>query len=293
MTSSDMSDSRNNRLSGSTGPDEQPALRLTDGQQIVDARVVGPSRRPRKRKAIDRGILDRGRNAERLVHELSNLLDGSLRNVGLALRKLDTNAPIDTQDDHVLDQLRSADHALQYMAELLKGWRTDSSESNPALRRANITLGEVLHEAVKLTRPICEAADITLKVAVCGEAMDEPLGPLYPVIVNGLRNAVEAIVTGGHIELSAERISNQVEVRITDTGPGIDQSLPRDSDGLIAAGESTKGSGRGLGLAISRDVVRAMGGVIRLENREDELTGAVLLIRLPAADVDLQEGVER
>jgi signal transduction histidine kinase len=293
MISSDMSDSRNNRLSGSNDPDEKPSLRLTNDQQVVDARVVGTSRRSRKRKAIDRGILDRGRNAERLVHELSNLLDGSLRNVGLALRKLDTNQPIDTQDDHVLDQLRSADHALQYMGELLKGWRRGKGQPDALVRRVDTTLGEVIHEAVKLTRPTCEAAGITLKVSVSGEAIDEPLGPLYPVIVNGLRNAVEAIVKGGHIELSADCVGDQVEIRITDTGPGVDEALARDSDGLIAAGESTKGSGRGLGLAISRDIVRAMGGVIRLENREDELTGAVLLIRLPAADTDPYEGMAR
>jgi len=265
-----MSDSRNIRLSGA----DQPPL--------VQAKFARPKRR--RRGPIERGILDRDRNADRLMHELANLLDGSLRSVGLAIGRLDA----EPHDDAAIDQLKSADHALRYMADLLRTWRREAGDSptRAAMRRADACLGEVIHEAVKLTRPTCAEADITLNVTVAGDVVGEPLGPLYPVIVNGLRNAVEAIVTGGSIDLTAERVGDAVEIRIVDTGPGVGDDLPRDGDGLVTAGASSKGEGRGLGLAISRDVVRAVGGVIRLDNRDDGLTGAVLLIRVPMLNHD-------
>jgi len=269
------------RLSGS----DQPDLRLTD-DQVVEARIARP-RRKRKRQPLERGMLDRGRNADRLMHELSNLLDGSLRNVGLAIGRLDGE---NADGSQAIDQLRSANHALQYMAELLAGWqRSNADVRQIALRRADTTLGQIIHEAVKLTRPTCDAANITLNVSIAHDAIDQPLGPLYPVLVNGLRNAVEAIAQGGNIDLLAELHGSTIEVRITDTGSGVADDLPRDGDGLIAAGTTTKGDGRGMGLAISRDIVRAMGGLMRLENRDDGRTGAVLIIRIPAIDLETPE----
>lgn len=275
-----MSDSRNIGLRGS----DEPKLRLADDQQVVDARVARPRRVRRRRGPIERGMLDRGRNAERLVHELSNLLDGSLRNVGLALRRLEDDAA--ALDLSAAEQLRTADHALRYMAELLDGWRAAGREPAAAtgLRNAETALGEVIHEATRLTRPTCEAAGIALTVSVAREVIDEPLGQLYPVILNGLRNAVESVGRDGAVELAAEQQGRTIEIRIADTGRGVSPDLPRDGDGLIAAGASTKGAGHGLGLAISRDIVRALGGVMRLEDRPDDRPGAVLLIRLPVGE---------
>jgi len=271
-----MSDSRNIRLSGA----DQPPL--------VQAKFARPRRR--RRGPIERGILDRDRNADRLMHELSNLLDGSLRNVGLAIGRLDA----EPGDDAAIDQLRTADHALRHMADLLKAWRRDAHDPaiGAAMARANQTLGQAIRDAVRFTRPTCDTAAITLDARVDDAAIDQPLGPLYPVIVNGLRNAVEAIVAGGSIELTAERAGDQIDIRIADTGPGVARHLSRDRDGLVAAGASTKGVGRGLGLAISRDVVRALGGVIRLESRDDGLTGTVLRIRVPAADAPRRDPTE-
>ncbi|MGD7070744.1 ATP-binding protein [Acetobacter sp. AAB5] len=64
-----------------------------------------------------------------------------------------------------------------------------------------------------------------------------------------------------HINLSAQGQSDGVVVMVDDDGPGIP---PERRDGVLRAFESGRGGGTGLGLTISRDIVRAHGGEMEL-----------------------------
>jgi signal transduction histidine kinase len=240
-----------------------PRLRLTGGE----AAGAGPA--PRE-----------------LLHELSNLLDGSLRNVGLALKRIaPEDGPramaLDGRADHqALTHLKTADAALRQMADLLGRWRDDAGRDRPATcREREATLGEVVDQAVGLLRPVAEERGIALEVEVESAVVDLPLGVVYPVVVNALRNAIEAIDGEGRVSVTAEADGAAVEIVISDDGPGVATDLPRDSEGLVLAGRTTKAGGQGLGLAISRDLVRGLGGWLRLIDRPTG--GAALIIHLP------------
>ncbi len=247
--------------------DGAPSLRLTGG--------------PEGWASASDGAPDKAGPADprKLVHELANLLDGSLRNVGLALRRIEREG-FDS-DDHVLDHLRTSELTLRQMASLLNGWQVNAGVERLAGNAADFTLGQIAEHATKIMHPVAEAQDITLAVHIDPAVRRLNLPMLQPVILNGLRNAVEAIGRGGSVELTARTAGDDVEIRITDDGPGVDPSLARDADGLVPAGASTKSTGQGLGLAISRDLVRAMGGTMRLEDNDDLGHGAVLVLRLP------------
>lgn len=216
---------------------------------------------------------------DRLLHELSNLLDGSLRNVGLALSRFDEATADAGINDDARQCLATADRSLHQMAGLLRQWMRSSCADLGSVYRPDAKLGEIVEHAVRNMAPVARVQEIDLHVDLSHEATNFPAGQLYPVIANGLRNAVESIGTNGAVTLEAEVVGEELEVRIVDDGAGVADDLPRDGDGLVAPGVSTKTHGQGLGLAISRDIVRAMGGVIRLEPNEPR--GAVLLIRLP------------
>jgi C4-dicarboxylate-specific signal transduction histidine kinase len=216
---------------------------------------------------------------ERLLHELSNLLDGSLRSVGLALARID-DAGASGVDEATRDSLEAAEYALGQMAELMRQWtdhRGGSAPPPPAERQT--PLGEVVEQVLGVMRPVAEAQGIALEAVVAYDVGLVAAGPLYPVIVNGVRNAVEAVQHDGRVQIEARWCDDGVELLITDDGPGVPPQLPRDSDGLVMAGVTTKQAGHGLGLAISRDIVRGLGGVIRLEDNDGG--GARLVIRLP------------
>jgi signal transduction histidine kinase len=104
------------------------------------------------------------------------------------------------------------------------------------------------------------------------------------VIINLIRNSMEAMSRGGadvrEIVLSAAADPEQpgfLEIRIRDTGPGFP---PEIADKLFKPFATTKDSGMGLGLAISRSIVESHGGQIRAV-RSPPGQGAEIRFTLP------------
>jgi two-component system, LuxR family, sensor kinase FixL len=88
------------------------------------------------------------------------------------------------------------------------------------------------------------------------------------VILNLLRNAAEALASAGRydgrIVIRAEQLSEEmVEVSVTDNGPGLDPDVASQP---IDAFVTTKPDGLGLGLSLSRSVIEAHGGQLRIKS---------------------------
>jgi len=152
--------------------------------------------------------------------------------------------------------------------------------------KAGLTLGRAIEAAVERLGPAVEPQRIRLSARIDAAVRDEPARRIWPVILHGVYNAVEAIETDGQIASEARREAPRTEQRagalvieIRDDGPGASELLPRLAAGLIAAGFSTKATGLGWGLMASEAIVRQAGGTLRLDNAAEG--GAVLTIRLP------------
>ncbi len=100
---------------------------------------------------------------------------------------------------------------------------------------------------------------------------------LTRAILNGMRNAIEAMGNRGDLFVSIANKRQSVKLSIEDTGPGIPEA---DLTRIFTPFFTTKTDGTGLGLAYSRKVVEGMGGHIDLQNKADG-SGAVLTIDLP------------
>jgi two-component system OmpR family sensor kinase len=71
-----------------------------------------------------------------------------------------------------------------------------------------------------------------------------------------------------------------VDVEVTDTGPGIDETLlPRVFDRFFRANTDIEGSG--LGLSIVKAIVTRYGGTVTLRNRSDGQSGIVATVSFP------------
>lgn len=215
------------------------------------------------------------KDSAKLAHELSNLVDGSLRNLTLAMTHL--GEVDDTDGDDTTDRLHASAAAMKQMAALLQRFMDAGHNGpNPArLHWSDATLSEAVDCAMRMVDPVAAESGITVRADV-GVLDTLPVGPLYPVISNAIKNAVEAIGRDGNVDVVASLNGDTATLRIVDDGRGIGDDIPLDADGMVVAGYTSKTNGHGTGLAVSRQIVESIGGTMTLTNRTRG--GAVLTV---------------
>jgi signal transduction histidine kinase len=104
---------------------------------------------------------------------------------------------------------------------------------------------------------------------------------LRPVLLNLLRNAVQAMGSGGTLTVSATGGSgagSPVRLAIGDTGPGIPAALREE---IFRPFYTTRARGTGLGLTVARGLVAAMGGQLTCESEVGRGATFVVTLRAP------------
>jgi NtrC-family two-component system sensor histidine kinase KinB len=102
------------------------------------------------------------------------------------------------------------------------------------------------------------------------------------VLTNLVGNALNFTAAGGFIRLSAEQIGPLVYIRVQDNGCGIPvEYQSRIFDKFVQVRDHNGGETSGLGLAISREIIRAHGGTIWVDSEPGE--GSTFTFTLPAA----------
>ena len=152
------------------------------------------------------------------------------------------------------------------------------------IRPEEFPVSELAESELALIRPLAEKKNIDLRGTV---AADVP--PLYQDIVkvrqilkNLLSNAIKFTPEGGRVSLSAQRDGGDVLLVVGDTGVGV---APEDRDVIFekfrqAANTLTREhSGSGLGLSISRELAKLLGGDITLQSEVGR--GSTFAVRLP------------
>ncbi len=150
-----------------------------------------------------------------------------------------------------------------------------------------VDLAERVSAAVETILPVAEAkgVDVRLDPAPgCPYVAADP-HRLEQVFVNLLGNAVKFTAPGGQVTVQIAASDAMIDVRVIDTGRGIDPVfLPHIFERFRQADETIarRAGGLGLGLFIARRLVDAHGGRIRAESEGDGL-GSTFTVSLPAA----------
>ncbi|MGC9359334.1 MAG: sensor histidine kinase, partial [Anaerolineae bacterium] len=141
----------------------------------------------------------------------------------------------------------------------------------------------VVSEAAETMRPLIEAKGVQLHVAIPSQIPEvyADAGRLRQVLLNLLNNAYR-FTDVGTIRVEVGLANQQVRVAVADTGAGIaEEDIPRVFDEFhsLSKESTVRRGGLGLGLAISRRLIRAHGGDIELTSVEGE--GSVFTVSLP------------
>lgn len=168
------------------------------------------------------------------------------------------------------DRLRNLDRFVNGFADVVR---------LPVPVPAAVDAGRLLDDLLVLLEPELAAR----RIAVAWHRDDAPYAvladknQLEQVLVNVLRNAIEAIGTDGRLDLSLARRGPSVVLAVADTGPGIAAEV---RDQLFVPFFSTKPDGRGLGLTLIREILDGHGATYRLDSRDEG--GAEFRVSLPA-----------
>jgi PAS domain S-box-containing protein len=140
-------------------------------------------------------------------------------------------------------------------------------------------LNQVITEAVRILRAEFDKQAIAVKFdfSVLPRVAADPKR-LEQVMVNMLLNSAQAIGSGGDVEIATLRQGDEVQVRISDSGPGIPvENLSRIFDPFFTT--KPAGKGTGLGLSICAGIISDYGGAIDVSSTPGK--GAVFTVTLP------------
>ncbi len=227
-----------------------------------------------------------------LVHELNNLLDGSMRSLGQARQALDADfSATESQAlDGVRERVETVYGSLQRMCELVTAAMTGAGSLGSGVGGEPLSLAAAAEHAVRVITPIAGERRVTVAMRD-SELTDGVLaGPVYTLLLNGLLNAVESVARSGRpgrVELGI-RVKRgrgaapaQVIVEITDDGEGLPEAVATQT--LFEPGVTSKPGGFGVGLALCRQVAEDLGGTIELAPKTAPgQPGATLRITYPA-----------
>jgi PAS domain S-box-containing protein len=161
------------------------------------------------------------------------------------------------------------------------------SRNRVELRIRRVTLASVLDGAIETSRPLIEAGRHQLTVNLPPQAIWLDIDPvrLAQVFTNLLNNAAKYTKPGGHIVVTAQAAGGEAVIAVRDDGIGIaPEMLPRIFEMFLQTTPALERSqgGLGIGLALSKGLVEAMGG--RIEVRSDGAgRGSEFLVHLPRA----------
>jgi len=160
-----------------------------------------------------------------------------------------------------LDVAKGEINRLDYIiTQFLQAIRPTPAHLQPA------QLNDVVERTLALLRPELENRDITVKQKLGRQLPYAPLdeAQMQQVLVNLIKNAMQAMTKGGTLSLATGESSEGVWVSVTDTGCGIpDEQLKH----IFEPFYTTKKKGTGLGLMIVQRIIRTHNGRIELDSR--------------------------
>ncbi|HEY2796713.1 MAG TPA: hybrid sensor histidine kinase/response regulator [Thermoanaerobaculia bacterium] len=228
---------------------------------------------------LERGVRERDRFLAMLSHELRNPLAAILTAIELMEQKeltvLGRERAVVNRQARVLSRL--VDDLLD-LSRLTLG--------KIAIAGAPVDLTEVVERSVEAHRPAAEGLGIELalelrgrRLTVRGDAVR-----LEQVMNNLLANALKYTPRGGSVAVQLSSNEGSGEIRVIDTGVGIDAKvLPRVFDPFTQADETIDRSqgGLGIGLTLVRHIVELHGGTVSAES-DGRNTGSTFVVYLPA-----------
>ena len=219
-----------------------------------------------------------GKMAAGVAHEINNPLSGILIYAELLKEGLERDPERSKDIQEIIDQTLRCKNIVSELLEFSRqsvGKISSFSLEELLTKTLNLLVNQAFFQNISVTKDL--AQDLP--------AMVGDMGQLQQVFTNLFINGADAMEGRGrlHIQARFHADQNQFVIRISDTGPGIPESL-REKIFEIFFTTKPAGKGTGLGLTITKNIIKLHGGDVRIECPPEG--GTTFIIELPMGFVE-------
>ena len=218
-----------------------------------------------------------GQLAAGVAHELKNPL-GIIRNSSYILHD-----EYDHENGVKKMALDALDHSLSRASSIIDNLLKYARLTAGGKRLVDIN--DIIQEILVLNQRRIAELNVVLDID-CGEPIRISMNreSLEHILLNLIHNALDAMPGGGTLSISCHTQENRIEIRIKDTGSGIEEG---ELDHIFEPFYTTKpvGKGTGLGLYIVYSEVENIRGEIQVESEKD--SGTIFIVSIPKEDGEI------
>jgi len=238
--------------------------------------TVGFFRDLRERKQLQEKLLQSerlsalGYMAAHISHEVKN----PLMVIGGIARQVLRGLAADPQKN--LEKLKIIVEEIRRLEDFLA--EVGSFAKLSETKRGVVNLNTLLQELALKLEPSLHERNIKLSLNLDSKLPEVQFTPLHlsQVLLNIAKNSIEAMPAGGNLKFISRCQNDRVLVQISDNGEGIPPDI---IDKIFQPFYSTKPKGSGLGLSISKTIIEANQGEIKIESEPDKGTSVTVLLK--------------
>ena len=210
-----------------------------------------------------------------VAHELGNPLNSLTIHLQLIERKL-KKCSLDDKVDGVAESLKVCQAEVQRLDGIITHFLEAVRPQQPELNELDLIelVDEVLQvQAVELSN---RCLDVNVEVGKSIPTILGDRGQIKQVFFNLIKNAMEAMQSGGKLKILAKRDDDFIYMQFIDTGSGIAED---DLARILQPYYTTKKEGHGLGMMIVQRIMRDHGGQLGIESQQAQ--GTVITLQFP------------
>ena len=223
-----------------------------------------------ERKDTDR-LVAIGQTAGMIGHDIRNPLQAIVSELYIAKEAI-ANNPHTEGKMQALESINLIEEQTDYISKIVSDLQDYARPLKPDYKEVDLA-----KLVVSVFQTVRVPDTIVLKIDVKGfpKIKTDPT-LIRRALTNLINNAIQAMPEGGELELFAVKTENKAVITVSDTGKGIPEEIkPKLFTPLV----TTKAKGQGLGLAVVKRLVEALGGSITFESQVGK--GTTFTINLP------------
>ncbi len=214
-----------------------------------------------------------------LRHEIMNSIT-PISSLTSTLREILDHEMIKNEKDYELkaeaaDDLREGlatiENRSKGLIKFIDAYREYTSLPQPKIK--TVMLKELIEKTAQFMRQELKKTNITFTTSCSSEylTIQADAEMIEQVLINLVKNAVESLSqnNSGKIELNGKYIDQSVIIEVTDNGPGI---IPEAINRIFVPFFTTKKTGSGIGLALSRQIMQMHNGALTVESEPEVST---------------------